>query len=424
MKVSIHANTTRYTDVPCPFCSLLCDDLVIENNGVSITANKNACSKASKEFERPMRINSPQINGQAVSLDQAIAQAAKLLKTSQNPLFGGLGTDVDGMRAVMDIADQTGGIIEHMHGESAANNFRVLQDIGWINTTLMEVKNRADVIILAGTNTNAFPRFFERVIMNKKSLFEQNLQDREVIYLGSRATAPELNTINGKKIRQLNFKTSRIVEILAALRAVLRNNNLQVKKIAGVSIKDLRSLAQTMRAARYGVVVWSPGDLNWPHADLAIRSICELVKELNLTTRFAGLPLGGNEGGMSAASVCAWQSGYPLRVSYAAGHPQYNPLYSTKDLLSNNEIDSLVWVSSIGANNPPPQATVPIIALTTPHTVFPQTPAVYIPIGTPGIDHSGRMIRCDSVVSHRLAQLRKSDLPDLATVLGTIQKSI
>lgn len=418
------STTIRHTNVPCPFCSLLCDDLVIKNDGGSISAEKNACAKASKAFKRNVDHDLPKINNQVVSLDQAIQHITKLLKNSHSPLFGGLGTDVNGMRTILELAEKTGGIVEHMQGEGASNNFRVLQDMGWINTTLMEVKNRAELIILAGTNTNAFPRFFERMILNKTSLFPNNLSARDVIYLGSRSTAKQFNLSNDNKIQQLNFNTNRISEVLATLKILLRDGHVKTQKIASIAINDLRVLAEKMQATKYGVIVWSPADFNWPHADLAIRSICDLVKELNLTTRFAGLPLGGNEGGMSAASVCAWQSGYPLRVSYASGHPQYDLRYSTDRLLSHNEVDTLVWISSISSNFPPPKTTVPIIALTTPRTVFKQIPTVSIPIGTPGIDHSGRMIRCDSVVSHRLRQLRKSNLPDLATVLRKVQQSI
>lgn len=424
MKASIKP-VVRHTDVPCPFCGLLCDDLIIKNVNGGISTEKNACPKAIKEFNRPVKADTPKINGKATTLEEAIHFAASLLKNSRQPLFAGLGTDVNGMRSVMSLADQTRGVVDHMHGEGASRNFKVLQDRGWINTTLMEVKNRADLIILAGTDTAAFPRFFERTIQNKTSLFDKNLKKRQIIYLGDSSAAAKLKGPDGKKISQLKCKPNQVGDVLAAVRTLVANIDLQTKKIAGINIKELQKLAEQMQAADYGVIVWSPAELHWQHADLTVHTICGLVEDLNKTTRFAGLPLGGNEGGVTAAGVCSWQSGYPLRTSYGRGYPEHDTLrFSADNLLARDEVDTLVWISSISSGIQPPATKAPTIALTTPGMRFKQTPAVHIPVGTPGIDHKGHMIRCDSVVSHSLHRLRDIGLPDVASIIKLIQQAI
>lgn len=416
----------RQVDVPCPFCSLICDDLVIKNEQGVISAEKNACLKATKEFNRTTLVSPPKINGRRAALDEAIQFAADLLKKSQQPLFSGLATDVNGMRSILHTADKTGGIVEHMDGETAARNLRVLQDRGWINTTLMEVKNRADFIMLAGTDTSVLPNFIKRMVMNKDSLFNKNLAKREVIYLGDDPATLKLKLKmpNRRKIKLIKFKPDRMVEVLGAVKAILAGKDLQAKKIANVNIKELEKLAQKMRRASYGVIVWAPSDMNWPHADITIHSICNLIEEINLTTRFAGLPLAGNEGGMTAAGVCAWQSGYPMKISYSSGYPRYNPSYSVKDLLTSDKVDTLVWIASISSNLPPPQTRLPTIVLATPAMKFRTTPSVYIPVGTPGVDHSGQMIRCDNVASQRLLQLRKTGLPSVAAVMDSVRQAI
>ena len=58
-------------------------------------------------------------------------------------------------------------------------------------------------------------------------------------------------------------------------------------------------------------MVWAPPALSMPQADLTVHLMTEIVRELNLQTRFAGLSLGGNEGAPSAASTCTWQTGLP-----------------------------------------------------------------------------------------------------------------
>ena len=49
-----------------------------------------------------------------------------LIRESRLPIFGGLGTDVDGMRAVMTLAERGGGVVDHALSERAYRNLRVL----------------------------------------------------------------------------------------------------------------------------------------------------------------------------------------------------------------------------------------------------------------------------------------------------------
>ena len=51
-------------------------------------------------------------------------------------------------------------------------------------------------------------------------------------------------------------------------------------------------------------------------------------------------------------------------------------------------------------------------------------PAVYIPVGTPGADHSGLIVRCDNVVSLPLKNLGRSTLPRTADVLAQIEAAL
>ncbi len=94
----------------------------------------------------------PQIDGRDVDLETAMRAATDLIRASKLPLYGGLGTDVDGIRAVMALADKTGGVVDHALSEGQYRNFRVLQTRGWVMTTLTETRNRADVIIVVGTD--------------------------------------------------------------------------------------------------------------------------------------------------------------------------------------------------------------------------------------------------------------------------------
>jgi formylmethanofuran dehydrogenase subunit B len=47
-------------------------------------------------------------------------------------------------------------------------------------------------------------------------------------------------------------------------------------------------------------------------------------------------------------------------------------------------------------------------------------PEVFIPVATPGIDHSGHIYRCDSVAVLPLQQLRNTDLLSVTAILQAI----
>jgi formylmethanofuran dehydrogenase subunit B len=93
-------------------------------------------------------------------------------------------------------------------------------------------------------------------------------------------------------------------------------------------------------------------------------------------------------------------------------------------MLGDGEGDVLVWIASITPNVTPPKTDIPTIVLGTPGLKLAETPAVFIPVGTPGVDHAGRLVRCDSVVSLPLTDLGRAPLPRTADVLAAIEAAL
>jgi formylmethanofuran dehydrogenase subunit B len=209
------------------------------------------------------------------------------------------------------------------------------------------------------------------------------------------------------------------------LRARLRGFRLKPVKIDGVSLAEIDALAEKCKQAKYGVVVWAPPSLDFPFAEFAVEQFAGLAKDLNQTTRFAGLSLGGGEGAATAAAVCTWISGYPLRVSYATGAPDYDPYrWSIDRVLKEGEGDLLVWIASISPDFVPPKTKLPTIVFGIPGLKLAKPPQVFIPVGTPGVDHAGRMIRVDNVVSLPLKDLGRAELPPAGDVLAAIEAAL
>jgi formylmethanofuran dehydrogenase subunit B len=171
------------TEVPSPFCGIGTDDLTIQVNGVSLKVVENGCAVNSPAFEQAITDTSARVDGKEVSLEAAVAKAAALLKDTNQPVIGGCATDVNGMRALLALADRSGAVVDNMNFTGARNNFLALQDSGWMNTTLAEVKNRCDLLLVVGVDLESFsPRFFERYLWNEESMFLADTGKREVIY--------------------------------------------------------------------------------------------------------------------------------------------------------------------------------------------------------------------------------------------------
>jgi len=411
------AASQSFKSVTCPFCSLLCDDLEIRNHNGELQVTANGCPRAVAGFQRPLVNAAPRAEGKPVALDKAIAAAAALFKRAQHPLIGGLATDVAGMRALLDVADLTGSIVDHMHGDALSRNMLALQNRGWMTTTLTEIRNRADLIVFAGTDVIAdHPRFFERYVWNRESMFGMSTSAREIVYLGEGLDPDAGVSPDGRKPWHLKNEPKRLGELIAAARALLAGRCLQAHTVAGIKIRDVAKLVDKLISAKYGVIVWAPNRFNFAGADLTVEMICELVKELNAGTRCSGLSLGGNDGAVTAGAVCTWQSGYPLRTDFARGYPAYDPTANAATaLLAAGEVDLLLWVTSFSAHALP-TTTVPTILLAPPIARPPAWCSVYIPVGTPGVDHRGQMCRVDNVVSLPLHKLRDSALPTVESI--------
>jgi formylmethanofuran dehydrogenase subunit B len=420
------ADTELFQNVACPFCGMLCDDLEVARSGDALKVRKNACEKSVAGFERKLPAASPMVGGKDAALPASIKQAAALIGEAKLPLFGGLATEIAGIRAVMALAERSGGIVDHASSDAQYRNLRILQTTGWTMSTLTETRNRADLLIMVGSDLlGLHPRFFERIASPAESMFDKGRPKRTLVFIGEGAESAAKLGRNAGNVVTLPCEAEQAGEVLGALRARLRGFKIKPLDLGRVTLDDIDALAKRCQDAKYGVVVWAPPGLDFPYAELVVEQITGLVKDLNQTTRFAGLSLGGSEGAMTAASVSTWQSGYPLRISYAKGYPDYDPqLHSISRILADGEGDLLVWIASFSPELAPPKTKLPTVVLGTPGMSLARPPDVFIPVGTPGVDHAGRLIRCDSVVSLPLRTLGRSALPNVAEILAKIEAAL
>jgi len=399
-----------HRDVVCPFCGLGCDDLTVKAAARGLTAQSTDCPIAQDGFGRMRPAEPPRVGGAPVALEDAVRAAAGALGGSRAPLVAGLGCDVDGVRAALALAERLGAVVDHAGSEGLYRNLAVLQRTGWIATTFAEVRNRCDLLLVVGPDPAPFhPRLYERWVAPAPAYREPG--SRAVVFLCGEPAERTRAALAGVPVTVLPGAAGEVGDAVAVLSAALAD-----PAAAG---GEMGALAERLRAARYAVVAWAAAGFEGAHADLVVERLSGLVREVNRHTRCAGLPLSGHDNVVGANQVCTWQLGVPLRTSLAGGVPVHDPHRFAWQRFQE-VADAVLWISAFRPEVPDFPVGKPVVALAPPGTVFAAEPAVFIPVGTPGIDHAGHVFRGDTVVALRTGRLIDRGLPDVATVLNAI----
>jgi formylmethanofuran dehydrogenase subunit B len=392
------------------------------------------------------------IDGSPVTLDAAAAEAARLLAASRLPVVAGLGADIAGARAAIALARRLGGAVDHMHSGALLRDLDVMREAGMMVTTPNEARIRGDVLLLVGAGLlDAWPQLQQRLLAapflpgakvadtplvssppgsGRPAPGGASAQRREargsvaeavgegdrvgvkrrVSFTPPRPPSPALRSATAghpplpgeggskRRIRWLCPGRGEATRQIGNVRAIGRDpGDLPVllaalrARVAGrpvsdatVAAKMLDALAADLRSARFGVAVWSAAHLD----SLTIEMLCGLVDDLNLETRFTGLPLAPDDNAAGVMETCGWTTGHPMRTGFGRAHPEHDPWrFDATRLVESGEADCALWISAYRDAQPTWSRAVPTIALAGPDTPLARTARVHIAVGRPGIDH-------------------------------------
>nr|WP_294553688.1 hypothetical protein [uncultured Rhodopila sp.] len=342
------------------------------------------------------------LNGQPVPLAQAAAAAATLLAASRSAVVAGMGTDVAGTRASVALARAIGASIDHMDADAVFANLDVMRRAGWIVTTPLQTRARADTVLLVGDGlADAWPDMAGRLALGEAPTVTAG--SRRVVHVCPPSSSwpglsgppvqapaatggPDKPGHDGGGGGSLAIAAGKpILPTLAALRAIVSGRNTALNEATAAPLRDL---AATLAAARFGVIIWSSAALD----TLAVEMLCGLIDDLNKTTRFAGLPLAPANGAEAVAQALTWTTGFPLRTGFAAAAPQHDPWrFDAHRLVASGEADAAVWISAFSQEPPDWDSAVPTIALVPAGTAFRTPPGVVFEVGCPGRDHDAML---------------------------------
>ncbi|PXW91564.1 formylmethanofuran dehydrogenase subunit B [Sphaerotilus hippei] len=395
----------------CPYCPLLCDTARVRCGAsaqdappvldgldcpLAVAALADAWHGVAPDASPPGDGRggpSPRLDGQPLPWPEALALAARWLDAARQPLLGGLGTDVAGMRTLYRLACATGAISDAAAGEALSQGLRAHQDRGGYTTTLAEVRERADLIVLVGSwAPQRAPLLLPRLIDGRD-------EPPVLVLLGDEGGPPPGTVRVGERELPLLHVplAGDLFDTLAHLLLLLGDR----PGAAAAAPAPLVPLATRMAAAASVVLVWEPSRLG-PHAGLLIERLQLLIGRLNRRGHAAGLPISGGHGAMTAQYVHAWLSGLPLRTRVGPLGLEHDPLrYDAHRLIAAGETDLLLWVDSWRAAPVPTHPGLRRIVLGVPAQAARLAGApgtLFLPVATPGLETGGHLFRADSSV--------------------------
>lgn len=312
------------------------------------------------------------VQGRPVPLDEAVAAAAALLGGSRRAAIAGLEADIAAIEAAIGLARRLDGVADHHASRATLRDLDVMRSVGWITTTPLQARARADLVVLVGPGIEQdWPGMEERLALGgPPTLFPDRA--RTVVWLcpGEAGLAGEV----------FGSDPAGLAGLLGQVRAAVGGRSLPP------GAEEARRCAALMAAASYGVVVWSASRVD----GLEIEMACGLVDELNAKTRFAGLPVPAAGNAFGAAQACGWLTGFPLPVGFEGGVASHDPWrFDTARFVEAGEADAAVWLCTGDTAAPGWASRLPLVAICPAGTTFAAPPEVAFAVGRPGVDHDG-----------------------------------
>ncbi len=416
-------------NVACLGCGCVCDDLRLTIQDDHIIRAERACVLAEPWLlsAGPSAQPVAEITGRSTSVDEAIEEAANVLRSAHYPLIYGLSqTSTEGQRAAVRLAERLGAVIDSTASLCHAPSVVAQQQVGKVTCTLGEMRNRADLVLFWGSDpVQTHPRHWERYSVHATGRFHPHgRQDRFVVVADTQPTS----SANEADLF-IPIEPGKHFEALLTLRALIRDAATGPGDDYGAPFPLLEELARRMKLTRWGAVFFGVNLARGDSGHCNVQALLQLVTDLNAHGRWTAMRMRVQGNVVGADSVLLWQTGYPFSVNLARGYPRYNPgEFSVQGLLERQEADACLLIGSETLGWLPAAALeylhrIPTVVLD-PATREPDlSPMVRFRVGVSGIHSGGTAYRMDGVPIPLRAVLPTS-YPSVPEVLDQISSKV
>ncbi len=423
------------TNVVCPGCGCLCDDISLTFDDGGIVSFEPSCKLGEQWFRNHSDAVQPgtEINGVPAQYEATLQKAIELLERADYPLIYGLSrSSSPGQRAAVALADRIGAVVDTTASMCHGPSIMALQEVGEVTCTLGEVRNRSDLVIFWGCNpAESHPRHAERYSVFAKGRFTpEGRGSRKIVMIGDadKVANWKLSPAGGEPDLIIPVPPDGDFQIVTQLQGLLQG------VLLGEVSPLLLQLMELIKNCRYGTVFFGlglAGSRMWEGSKpqnsghIHVAALLKLVAELNAVKRFTARRMRMQGDVSGADNVLLWQTGYPFAVDIARGYPRYNPgEFSANELLERRDSDLCVIV---GAETIPYFSneardhlkSIPTIVIDYPNSPLEFTPTVRFTTAVYGLHAAGTAYRMDNVPLP-LRALQSSQYPTDEEVLSDL----
>ncbi len=340
-----------HKNIICPGCGAACDDIQIdfeENELMVKNACKLGCAKF-REIENDRRIREPLMNKggrlRKVSWNDALYRAAEILVNAKRPLvIAGSETSCEAIEVALNLAEFLGAAVDSDSTLFEGPTVMGVQEAGRVGATAGQTKIRADLIVYWGANPlESMPRHMSKYSVYPRGYWtRRGKSDRKVITVDPR------NSVTAKNSDlHVQLRPNTDYELISALLTILhgREPNPSVVGITGVTRTQMKEMLDMMRGCNYGVMLLGSGVASSYGKHRNVELASHLIKELNVTTKFAIGTLRGQCNASGFNQIASSLYGYPFGLDFARGYPRYNPgEFTASDLLGEKDVDAALII--------------------------------------------------------------------------------
>ncbi len=406
--------------VTCPGCSLLCEDIELVLKTGAISLAKNLCRKGYGHFQSMFTERTePTVDGQKVSMDEAIASAAEILKKAKRPLlYGWSNSTLEAQKVGIELAKKLNATIDDTSSFCQGILMeRVLT--GKVPTcTLDDVRNFADTSVFWGADpSNSHPRHLSRFAYYPRGEKRQKSyeEERTCIAVDVRKSA------TAKLCPNYYFRVppGGDAEFIGALITVLEG---KIPKFGDK--KRMIELGTVLRKTEYGVIFPGLGLIYSLHEKMDLLEA--LVARLNEITTFKVVPMVGHYNMRGFNQLLLEETGFINRVAFQDGKATHGPENSVIEASKSCDAALVIGsdpLSALPFGTAQRLTKIPLIAIDPRKSLTTDAAKVVIPSAMYGLEAGGSAIRMDGV-KIEFEAIMESDLMSDEQILTRIKEAI
>ena len=289
----------------CSGCSLLCDDIIVQSDGIFISEVIGACLKGKERFDQVSaknRITSPLIRKDGelieVSWDEAMNSVVEIIKKSNKPvLYGFSNVTCEAQEAGIKLAREINGFIDSNASICQGKFLNKAKSLGINFTTITEVINKGDLIILWGANpAETIPRLLNKLLFSRGKFRMTGREIKTLAIIDPVKTASF--GVMGVRDLALMVEPNKDIELIRMLKEECCSaDSIPSEGVAGIDQSDLKRLLLHLTGAENGVIILGQGVIQ-PHSDYdlveELLDLLQLINERQEKGRISLMLLGGH----------------------------------------------------------------------------------------------------------------------------------